>query len=63
MTLTYRKVANVRPGLIEVRRHFCGLIFGAVLFGRSFGLMGDLCMPENLPFGVQAEKLLTTFIA
>ena len=65
----YRKIPNISPGLIEVRKHFLvGLYSGDLytegpIFGRTSGLKGDLCMPKNSAVGVQSERLITTFSA
>ena len=64
MLSAYRKIPNASPGLIEVRKHFLAdLYWGAYIRGGSFGLASDLCMPEYSPFGVQSERLITTFKA
>ena len=31
--MTYRKIPNISPGLIEVRKHFWGFMFGGLIFG------------------------------
>ena len=56
----YHKIPNIGPGLIEVRKHILvGLYTEGLIFGRTFGLKGDLCMPKNSAFGVQSERLIT----
>ena len=65
----YCKFPNISPGLIEVRKHFWwayilvggGLYMEGLIFGRTFGLKGALCIPKNSALGVQSERLLTTF--
>ena len=43
--MSYRKIPNISPGLIEVRKHFWGglysggLIFGRLIFGGHFVLV------------------------
>jgi len=61
----YRKIPNISPGLMQVCKHILmGLFSGkGLIFGGSFGLAGDLCMPENSPFSVQSERRITTFNA
>ena len=65
----YRNIPNISPGLIEVRKHFLvglysgGLYTEGFIFGRAFGLKGDLCMPKNSAFGAQSERLIITFSA
>ena len=57
-----RKIPNVHPGLIGARKHFgwaylrWGLYRG-IIFGGSFGLTDDLCMPKIH----QSEGLVTIF--
>ena len=41
--------------------HLGAYIWRGVVFGKSFRLIGDLCIPKNSSFGVQSESLLTTF--
>ena len=49
----YRKIPNISPGLTEVRKHFLvglhseDLYTEGPIFGRTFGLKGDLCMPKK----------------
>ena len=60
----YRKIPIISPGFIEVRKHFSwARIRGGLIFGGSFGLTGDLCMPKYFPFSVQSERLITKFNA
>ena len=67
--LYYCKIPNISPELIEVRKHFLvGLYSGrayirGLIFGRTFGLKSDLCMPKNSAFVVQSLRLITTFNA
>ena len=63
-----RKIPNISPGRIEVRKHFWwaymrGLIFGGAYIRKDFELKGDLRMPKNSAFGVQSERLIITFNA
>ena len=40
--IRYRKIPNISPGLIEVRKHFLGgLIFGGLIFGGHFVLVSE----------------------
>ena len=42
----YRRITNLSPGLIEVRRNFLVELYsGRLIFGRPFGLTDDVCMP------------------
>ena len=38
-------------------------IFDGFIFGGSFGLTGDLCMPKSSQFGVESGRLLITLNA
>ena len=64
----YHKIPNISPGLIEVRKHFLvglysggGLYTERLIFGRTFGLKGDLCMPKIVAFGIQSERQIAAF--
>ena len=64
--MRYRKIPNISPGQrfasIFWRAYIReGLYWGGLIFGGSFGLKDDLCIPKYSPSGVQSEILLTTF--
>ena len=41
-TVLYRKIPNVSPGLIEVRKYILGGLYsGGLIFGRHFVLMSE----------------------
>ena len=35
-----------------------GLYTEGLIFGRTFGLKGDLCMPKNSAFSVKSERII-----
>ena len=41
---------------------FGGDVYTGSLHSESLGLSGDLSMPKDSPFGVQSERLKTTFL-
>ena len=49
----YRKIPNISPGLIEVRKHFLGglysggLIFGGAYIRRAFCVSVRVSRPQN----------------
>ena len=53
----YHNIPNISPGLIEVHKNFLvglysgGLIYGGLIFRRTFKLIGDLYMPNKSEFG------------
>ena len=46
--------------MILVGLYSGGLYMKGLIFRRTFGLKGDLCIPKNSAFGVQGERLITT---
>ena len=60
----YRKILNISPWLIEVRKDFLvDLYSGELIFKGSSVLTDDLCIPKHSPLGVQSEQPLTAFNA
>ena len=59
------------PGLTDICKHFLsgpifrGLIYEGLMFGRTFGLKGDLHKPIISAFDVQSERerVITTLNA
>ena len=58
----YHKVMNISPGLIEVCKKFCGLIYGKLIFGGLYleGLLGEqlTCVYQKIHHSVSNQRTI-----
>ena len=53
LRLLYRKIPNISPGLIEVRKYFLGVVYsGGLIFGGKFVLVNRGAYIQGLIFGI-----------